>query len=97
MAKSKPAANQKDKDNEMSKRIIRTAGIIFALHVLLASALILLDRGEYSVALMSAAAPVYLAVVAGYFGKAGVENVQKIKSLSDNLLDKNVTNTTYYK
>lgn len=87
MARTKPAA--KPKDNEMSKRIIRTAGIIFALHVLLASALILLEYGEYSVALMSAAAPVYLAVVAGYFGKAGVENVQKIKLLSDELSDGN--------
>lgn len=79
------------KDNEMSKRIIRTSGVIFALHVLLASALILLDRGEYSVALMSATAPVYLAVVAGYYGKAGAENIQKIKRLSDELSDGNST------
>ena len=97
MAKAKPAANPKDKDNEMSKRIIRTAGVIFALHVLLASALILLDRGEYSVALMSATAPVYLAVVAGYYGKAGAENIQKIKRLSDDLSDGTSTNMTYYK
>ena len=89
MAKTKPSANQKDKDNEMSKRIIRTAGIIFALHVVLASVLILLNRGEYSVSLMSATAPVYLAVVAGYFGKAGAENIQKIKRLSDELSDEN--------
>ena len=75
----------------MSKRIIRTCGIIFALHILLASALILLNRGEYSVSLMSAAAPVYLAVVAGYFGKAGAENIQKIKRLSDELSDENST------
>lgn len=79
----------KPNDNEMSKRIIRTCGIIFALHVLLASALILLNRGEYSVSLMSATAPVYLAVVAGYFGKAGAENIQKIKRLSDELSDEN--------
>lgn len=95
MARTKPAA--KPKDNEMSKRIIRTSGIIFALHVMLASALILLERGEYSVALMSATAPVYLAVVAGYYGKAGAENIQKIKHLTDELSDKNVTTTTYYK
>lgn len=81
----------KPNDNEMSKRIIRTCGIIFALHVLLASALILLNRGEYSVSLMSATAPVYLAVVAGYFGKAGAENIQKIKRLSDELSDGNST------
>ncbi len=81
----------KPNDNEMSKRIIRTCGIIFALHVLLASALILLNRGEYSVSLMSATAPVYLAVVAGYFGKAGAENIQKIKRLSDELSNKNST------
>ena len=79
------------KDTEMSKRIIRTSGVIFALHVLLSSALILLDRGEYSVSLMSATAPVYLAVVAGYYGKAGVENIQKIKHLSDELSDGNST------
>lgn len=79
----------KPNDNEMSKRIIRTCGIIFALHILLASALILLNRGEYSVSLMSATAPVYLAVVAGYFGKAGAENIQKIKRLSDELSDGN--------
>ena len=95
MARTKPAA--KPKDNEMSKRIIRTAGIIFALHVMLASALILLDRGEYSVALMSATAPVYLAVVAGYFGKAGAENIQKIKRLTDELSNGNTVNTIYYK
>lgn len=77
------------KDTEMSKRIIRASGIIFALHVLLASALILLNRGEYSVSLMSATAPVYLAVVAGYYGKAGAENIQKIKRLSDELSDGN--------
>lgn len=82
-------ANTKNpKDNEMSKRIIRVAGAIFTLHVLLASVLILLDQGEYSVDLMSATAPVYLAVVAGYFGKAGAENVQRIKHLSDELSDK---------
>lgn len=81
----------KTNDSEMSKRIIRTCGIIFALHVLLASALILLDRGEYSVSLMSATAPVYLAVVAGYYGKAGAENIQKIKRLSDELSDGNST------
>ena len=81
----------KPNDNEMSKRIIRTCGIIFALHVLLASALILLNRGEYSVSLMSATTPVYLAVVAGYFGKAGAENIQKIKRLSDELSDGNST------
>ena len=80
----------KPNDNEMSKRIIRTCGIIFALHILLASALILLNRGEYSVSLMSATAPVYLAVVAGYFGKAGAENIQKIKRLSDELSDENI-------
>ena len=79
------------KDTEMSKRIIRTSGVIFALHVLLSSALILLDRGEYSVSLMSATAPVYLAVVAGYYGKAGAENIQKIKRLSDELSDGNST------
>lgn len=95
MARTKPAA--KPKDNEMSKRIIRTAGIIFALHVLLASALILLEYGEYSVALMSATAPVYLAIVAGYYGKAGAENIQKIKHLTDELSDKNVNATIYYK
>ena len=81
----------KPNDNEMSKRIIRTCGIIFALHILLASALILLNRGEYSVSLMSATAPVYLAVVAGYYGKAGAENIQKIKRLSDELSDGNST------
>ena len=85
------------KDTEMSKRIIRTSGVIFALHVLLSSALILLDRGEYSVALMSATAPVYLAVVAGYFGKAGAENIQKIKRLTDELSNGNTVNTIYYK
>lgn len=79
------------KDTEMSKRIIRTSGVIFALHVVLSSILILLNRGEYSVSLMSATAPVYLAVVAGYYGKAGAENVQKIKRLSDELSDGNST------
>lgn len=83
------ARARKPNDNEMSKRIIRTAGIIFALHVVLSSALILLDRGEYAVALMSATAPVYLAVVAGYYGKAGAENIQKIKYLSDELSEDN--------
>ena len=81
----------KPNDNEMSKRIIRTCGIIFTLHVVLASVLILLNRGEYSVSLMSATAPVYLAVVAGYYGKAGAENIQKIKRLSDELSDGNST------
>ena len=78
---------EEKKTLETSKRIVLVTGCIFAAHVLLASGLILLGYGDYAVSLMSACAPVYLAVAAGYFGKAGVENVQKIKTLSNNFYD----------
>lgn len=78
---------KKKKTLETSKRIILVTGFIFAAHILLASGLILLGNGGHAVDLMSACMPVYLAVAAGYFGKAGVENIQKIKLLSDELSD----------
>ncbi|MEG0785150.1 MAG: hypothetical protein RR389_06975 [Christensenella sp.] len=73
---------------ETSKTIVLVTGIIFAAHIVLASILIFLGYGEQAVSLMSACMPVYLSVAAGYFGKAGVENVQKIKSLANDLTDK---------
>jgi hypothetical protein len=81
---------EKKRALETSKRIILITGCIFAAHVLLASGLILLNYGDYAVALMSACAPVYLTVAAGYFGKAGVENVQKIKAYPYNYNDRSL-------
>lgn len=75
------------KAQETSKRIVLVTGCIWCTHVILASLLIFLGYGDQAVALMSACMPVYLAVVAGYFGKAGAENVQKIKCLADTLAD----------
>jgi hypothetical protein len=76
-------SGKRKKAPETSKCIILVAGFVFAAHILLASGIILLGDGAQAVDLMSACMPVYLAVVAGYYGKAGVENVHKIK-MSDN-------------
>lgn len=67
---------------ETSKKLLFVAGCIFAGHLLLSAAIILLGNGEYAVSLMSATGPIYLAVVVGYYGKAGVENVSKKSSIA---------------
>ena len=79
-------AKQK-KPLETSKKLLRDAGYIFAGHIILSAALIILGYGEHAVPLMSATSPVYLAVVVGYFGKAGVENVSKKASEMKHLTD----------
>lgn len=70
---------------ETSKKLLLVAGCIYAGHLILSAALILFGNGEYAVSLMSATGPVYLAVVVGYYGKAGVENVSKKASETKHL------------
>lgn len=80
------------KDNEMSKRIFWAVFRGFALHVLLSMGLILLDYGDDAIELLKATAGIYMAVVAGYFGKAGVENYQKIRVLTQDLYTEEKSN-----
>jgi hypothetical protein len=70
---------------ETSKAIVLVTGVIFVVHMLLSALLIYAGYGENAIAMASAFMPVYLAVVAGYFGKAGFENIQKIRLLTDGL------------
>ena len=77
---------------EASKIIVLVTGVMFGLHVVLSAALIYIGYGENAISLMSASIPVYLAVVAGYFGKAGVENYQKIRLLSEDLKETEYSN-----
>jgi hypothetical protein len=86
----KQKINLKQKALETSKVIVLATGVIFVVHIVLSTALICFGYGENAIALMAATMPIYLAVVAGYFGKAGVENFQKIKNLSEN--DNNYSN-----
>ena len=74
---------------EFSKQIIRRMMWVFGAHVMatLAAIIAVPEYGSLAVSLMSATVPLYIVIFAGYFGKAGIENYQKIKSNSyeDNL------------
>lgn len=53
----------------MSQTIITLAIIYFRF-----------DSAQYAVNLMNATIPLYAVIFGGYFGKAGLENYQKIKN-----------------
>lgn len=66
---------------EFSKIIVRRGMLIFLLQVLLTISVMFL-RPESSVqlvSLMNATIPLYVVILGGYFGKAGIENYNKIK------------------
>lgn len=66
---------------EFSKVIVRRALIVFLLQMLLTMA-ITFFRPESTmqlVSLMNATIPLYIVIFGGYFGKAGLENYNKIK------------------
>lgn len=66
---------------EFSKVIVRRTLILLVLHLIM-TMLVIYFRAEVAqslVNLMSATMPVYLVIFGGYFGKAGLENYNKIK------------------
>lgn len=70
---------------EFSKIIVRRGLFIFLIQLVLSLAIIFfkVESAAYSVSLMNAAVPLYAVIFGGYFGKAGLENYQKIKGIID--------------
>lgn len=66
---------------EFSKKIVSFSQLTFVLQLIFTYSLIVLDTDARSVAVnaLQVSIPFYIAIVVGYFGKAGVENSQKIK------------------
>lgn len=85
----------REKHFEFSKVIVRRGMLLFTLHTLLTLVVIFFrtESAHYSVSLMTATMPLYVVIFGGYFGKAGLENYQKIKHweqpIPDNCEDKN--------
>lgn len=78
----KPQAHRDLLHLEFSKQIVKRIEIVLLLHITL-SLLIIYFKSEsasYAVSLMTATVPLYAVIFGGYFGKAGLENYQKIKS-----------------
>ena len=67
---------------EFSKLIIKRVTLIFLLQMVLTLAVIFFrfEVAQHSVSLMNATIPLYAVIFGGYFGKAGLENYQKIKN-----------------
>lgn len=67
---------------EFSKVIVRRAMWLFSIQTALSLAVIFVrpQSGSQVVMLMSATIPMYAVILGGYFGKAGLENYQKIKN-----------------
>lgn len=68
--------------HEFSKVMVRRTLLVFLIHMMLTILSIFL-RAEIApslVGLMNATVPVYIVIFGGYFGKAGIENYQKIKN-----------------
>lgn len=67
---------------EFSKIIVRRGLLIFLIHLILTMAIIFfrVESAMFTVSLMNTAIPLYVVIFGGYFGKAGIENYQKIKN-----------------
>lgn len=74
--------DMRDKQFEFSKIIVRRGLGIFFVQTILTLAIVFfrVDSAAYAVGLMSATIPLYAVIFGGYFGKAGLENYQKIKN-----------------
>lgn len=66
---------------EFSKIIVRRALIVFLFQMLLTMGIAYLrpESAMQLVSLMNATIPLYVVIFGGYFGKAGLENYNKIK------------------
>ena len=67
---------------EFSKIMVRWGLAIFTSQTIITLAIISfqLESAQYTISLMSATIPLYAVIFGGYFGKAGLENFQKIKN-----------------
>ncbi len=67
---------------EFSKVIVRRSMWLFSVQVALSLLVIFFkpDSGSQVVGLTSVTIPLYAVIFGGYFGKAGLENYQKIKN-----------------
>lgn len=67
---------------EFSKILVRRGLLIFFIQVILTVGIIFfrIDSSVQAVSLMSTTIPLYAIMFGGYFGKAGLENYQKIKN-----------------
>lgn len=66
---------------EFSKQVVYRGFIMFGLQIILTLVIILWQpsTAQNAVALMNVSVPIYAVIFGGYFGKAGVENIQKIR------------------
>lgn len=66
---------------EFSKIIVKRALAIFLVHTILTLAVIFLKpvSAVHAVSLVNAVVPLYIVIFGGYFGKAGLENLNKIR------------------
>ena len=66
---------------EFSKIIVRRTLLIFLSHILLTIGVTFFrpESAIQLVSLMNATIPLYIVIFGGYFGKAGLENFNKIK------------------
>ncbi len=66
---------------EFSKQVVYKGFFMFGLQVLFTLIIILWQpvAAQNAVALMNVSVPIYAVIFGGYFGKAGVENIQKIR------------------
>jgi hypothetical protein len=66
---------------EFSKIIVKRGTWLFTIQTILTLGVIFWrpQSAQYAVSLMTATMPLYVVIFGGYFGKAGIENYQKIK------------------
>ena len=78
---------------EFSKIMVRYGLSIFMSQTIITLGIIFFrpESAQYAVNLMNATIPLYAVIIGGYFGKAGLENFQKIKNEIGN-----VTTTTEF-
>ena len=76
---------------ETSKVLLAVGGCLFGVHLLIPAALIYFGLGAQAVSLMQACVPVYITAIGGYIGKAGCENVTKIKSWTEGVTNANIS------
>lgn len=67
---------------EFSKVMVRYGLASFISQVIFSLAIIFfrVESAQYAINLMGATVPLYAVIIGGYFGKAGLENFQKIKN-----------------
>jgi hypothetical protein len=74
---------------EFSKTVVLRGMAVFLVQLILTIVVLFLktELSVHMVALMNATVPLYIVIFGGYFGKAGVENYNKIKYWDREVMD----------